>query len=256
MQTIGFISNIENNILYLTYTHLDYNIPFKSRDVRHFNIKDIVGIELKECISNSGIAYCEITNVCNFSQIEDLSQIQIFYEYQKYLIVIAQNKFDSNNFYNKLNELGISTILYIHLSDILKSNLDFINDYVSKISIEELISSRKVDLIESEYDKNGDCSYRCYIECTNYQDSYLNKLLRLTGSYSPTCVNNKPVVLPHETYQQAVNRIIKESKNNALAQYSKIGHIQQLLNECKIIKSLYDSEKQSILSQAKKYYDY
>lgn len=139
---------------------------------------------------------------------------------------------------------------------ILASNFDFLEQYINSIVITKLVASRKVNIIEYEYDKNGDYSYRCNIECTDYQDSYLNSFLHIIGSYSPTCINNTPAKLPNETYQQTVDRIIRETANRTLTQYSKEEHLQYLLYECKQIRSLYETEKQRISELAKKYLNY
>lgn len=255
MWTIGFINNIENNIIYLTYTHVDYNIPFTLVDVRQFKIKDIVGIELNENIIH-GIAHYKVETICKYSQSTIADKIHIFYEYQKYLISIANCRFDTDEFYKQLKELGISKLLYYHLSSILSSNWEFLHKYIENVDIVKLIASRKVSIIEYEYDKNGDYSYRCHIDCTNYQDSFLNSFLHIIGSYSNTCVNNTPVQLPNETYSQAVDRVIKETANRTLIQYSKEKHFQHLLSECKQIRSLYEDEKKAILNLAKKYLYY
>lgn len=61
---------------------------------------------------------------------------------------------------------------------------------------------------------------------------------------------------PNETYQQAVDRIIKETANRILSQYSKEKHFQHLLCECKQIQSLYETEKQTILELVKNYLRY
>ena len=40
--------------------------------------------------------------------------------------------------------------------------------YVESISIDKLVNERKIVVEEYEYDKNGDYSYRCRINCTKY----------------------------------------------------------------------------------------
>lgn len=255
MLTIGFISNIIDKTIYLTYTHVDCDRPFTLSDVQQFRIKDIVIIKLDEEIIH-GIAHHNIVDVYRFTPSTISLDIHMFYEYQKYLIDIAYDKFDTDEFYKRLNTLGFSKLLYSHLDRILASNFDFLEQYINSIVITKLVASRKVNIIEYEYDKNGDYSYRCNIECTDYQDSYLNSFLHIIGSYSPTCINNTPAKLPNETYQQTVDRIIRETANRTLTQYSKEEHLQYLLYECKQIRSLYETEKQRISELAKKYLNY
>ncbi len=255
MWTIGYINNITDDTIYLTYTHVDYNIPYKLSDNQNFKIKDVVAIKLEEKIKY-GSAYYNVIAIYKFSQLKPFIKIHIFYEYQEYLINIANNKFDTNGFYKKLSEVGTSKILSNHLNDIFNSNFDFLDYYINNLNITNIINSRKVNIIEYEYDKNGDYSYRCDVECTDYHDSYLNSFLHINGSYSSNCINNTPVQLPNETYQEAVNRLVKETTNRILTHYSKERHFQYLLNECKQIHSLYKTEKQTILELAKKYLYY
>jgi len=47
-----------------------------------------------------------------------------------------------------------------NLYNILDCNFDCIYDYINSISINEIIKQREVEIIECEYDKNGDYSYR------------------------------------------------------------------------------------------------
>ena len=62
------------------------------------------------------------------------------------------------------------------MDSILSSDFEFLDSYLEDIDIIRLIASREVNIIEYEYDKNGDYSYRCHIECTDYQDSYLTQV--------------------------------------------------------------------------------
>lgn len=255
MWTIGYINNIINDTIYLTYTHVDYNIPYVFSNIQQFRIKDIVAIKLEEKIIH-GLAYYNVIAIYKLSQLDSSIKIHTFYEYQKYLINIANNKFDTDGFYKKISNIRISKILSNHLNDIFNSNFEFLNYYISSLDITKLVTSRKVNVVEYEYDKNGDYSYRCRIECTDYHDSYINSFLYINGSYSSTCINNTPAQLPNETYQQAVDRIIKETANRILSQYSKEKHFQHLLCECKQIQSLYETEKQTILELVKNYLRY
>lgn len=255
MWTIGYINKILGNTVYITYTHVDCDIPFVLSASQQFKAKDIVAVKLEEKIIH-GIAYYDIVAIHKFAQLDSSTEIHIFYEYQEYLINIANSRFDTNEFYKRLDELGISKLLYNYLDSILSSDFEFLDSYLEDIDIIRLIASREVNIIEYEYDKNGDYSYRCHIECTDYQDSYLNALLRIIGSYSSTCINNTPPRLPNETYQQTVDRIIKKTAKMAENQYSKDKHLQHLLYECKQIKSIYEIEKQKILELAEKYLCY
>ena len=255
MWTIGYISKIINNTIYLTYTHIDYNIPYTLSDIHQFRVKDIVGIKLEEEITD-GLSCYNITAVDKLNLLYSSVKIHTFYEYQNCLIGIANNRFDTDNFYKKLSNIGISKILSTYLNCILNSNFEFLDCYINSIDIPKLIASRVVNVVEYEYDKNGDYSYRCRIECTDYQDSFLNSFLHITGSYSPTCVNNTPAQLLNETYQEAVDRIAKETANSFLTLYSKEKHFQHLLHECQQIKLLYETERQNVLELAKKYLYY
>lgn len=91
---------------------------------------------------------------------------------------------------------------------------------------------------------------------TKYKDSYLNSLLYVYGSYSPTCCNNSPKQLPNETYSQAVKRIEEETKQQALKRYCKYEHLLHLLKECLIIRPLYKQEIEKIYNIAFKYMKY
>ena len=88
---------------------------------------------------------------------------------------------------------------------------------------------------------------------TKYKDSYLNSLLYVYGSYSPTCCNNSPKQLPNETYSQAVKRIEEETKQQALKRYCKYEHLLHLLKECLIIRPLYKQEIEKIYNIALKF---
>ena len=112
MLTIGFISNIIDKTIYLTYTHVDCDRPFTLSDVQQFRIKDIVIIKLDEEIIH-GIAHHNIVDVYRFTPSTISLDIHMFYEYQKYLIDIAYDKFDTDEFYKRLNTLGFSKLVFI-----------------------------------------------------------------------------------------------------------------------------------------------
>ena len=248
MWTIGFIENITEDFLYITYSHVDQNIPIK-RNSTSYSINDIIGIHISEENRN------RITEICNYERLESIN-IQTIYEYQKYLIHIAYNRFDSGDFYNQLKYKNLSKVISYNLYNILDCNFDCIHDYINSISITEIIKQREVEIIEYEYDENGDYSYRCKLECTDFNDSYLNSLLLIKGSYSPTCTNNSPKQLPGESYEEAVRRVINSTRNNALIEYSKEKHLKQLYSECDIIKGMYLNEKRRIMELAQKYLGY
>lgn len=171
---------------------------------------------------------------------------------------IAFNNFVTNSFINELKHEGISEIfIEDFLNKILNNNgIIYIANYVESISIDKLVNERKIVIEEYKYDKNGDYSYRCRINCTKYKDSYLNSLLYVYGSYSPTCCNNSPKQLPNETYSQAVKRIEEETKQQALKRYCKYEYLLHLLKECLIIRPLYKQEVEKIYNIAFKYMKY
>lgn len=105
MWTIGFINNMTQDNLYITYSHVDRNIPIKKPNP-NYNINDIIGIHISEVIED-GIPYDEIIEICNFEKLKTC-QIRTLFEYQNSLIHIASNRFDSNDFYKELRSQNIS----------------------------------------------------------------------------------------------------------------------------------------------------
>lgn len=257
MWTIGYIHYITNTIAYITYSHVDQDIPYQLKcDKGLFHAWDIIAVGLQEHIYN-GIANYDIIDIIKIQNF-DISLIEYFYDYQSSLMNIAFNNFVTNSFINELKHEGISEIfIEDFLNKILNNNgIIYIASYVESISIDKLVNERKIVIEEYEYDKNGDHSYRCRINCTKYKDSYLNSLLYVYGSYSPTCCNNSPKQLPNETYSQAVKRIEEETKQQALKRYCKYEHLLHLLKECLIIRSLYKQEIEKIYNIAFKYMKY
>lgn len=258
MWTIVYIHNIKNKIAYITYSHVDQDTPYLlNKDKGMFHAWDIIAIGLQEHIYNNGIVHYDIIDIAHIQDF-DTCLITYFYEYQSCLMNIAFDNFVTNSFINKLKHMDISTILIDKYLNSIVNNSGVIDiaNYVDSISIAKLVQDRIIVVEEYEYDKNGDYSYRCRINCTTYKDSYLNSLLYFVGSYSPTCCNNFPKQLPHETYNQAVKRLEEETKQQALKRYCKYEHLLFLLKECISIKSLYQQEIENTFNTACKYINY
>ena len=178
MWTIGYIHYITNKIAYITYSHVDEDIPYQLKcDKGLFHAWDIIAVGLQEHIYN-GIANYDIIDIIKIQNF-DISLIEYFYDYQSSLMNIAFNNFVTNSFINELKHEGISEIfIEDFLNKILNNNgIIYIANYVESISIDKLVNERKIVIEEYEYDRNGDHSYRCRINCTKYKDSYLNSLL-------------------------------------------------------------------------------
>ncbi len=255
MWTIGYISAIyEKDFCLLTYSHVDKDLVLRREIDATFHKNEIVGIKLSEKIIN-GISDYKVEDICHYSDLPK-SDIKIFYAYQNYLYDIANNRFDTENFYISMKQHNVSRILLNNLQKVLNRNYDFIYDYIDNISIDSLIKERNVKIVEHLYDKNGDYSCRAEVECTEYLDSYLNSLLHIVGSYSPYCVNNSPKQEPNESYQQAVERVIEETKVNAKSLYLPKHHLNHLLQECSVIENCYMKEKNEILDKVKYYLEY
>lgn len=259
MITIGYISDIKNGDVYVTYSHVDRDICFHTEP--NYNIGDIVAVELEtkfdsiiETICNN-YSYEEIVGLRSIHNI-DVSTIEYVYSYQDYLFRIAFDNYCTEEFFQAIKCNGISSILYDKFLDLMifGNSIQYIVKYVSDTNISELIDKRNVSLYDIT-DKYGD--YKgSRIECTDYGDSYINSLLRIIGSYSPICVNNSPKQLSGETYQQAVNRTINITAINAKKNYSKEEHLSCLLKEVLLIKQLYESEKSRVYKEAEKYLGY
>lgn len=256
MITIGYISDIKNGDVYVTYSHVDKDICFHAE--QNYNIGDIVAVELVtkfdpiiETVCNN-YSYEEIVGLRPIQDI-DTSIIEYVYSYQDYLFRIAFNNYCTENFFREIKHNGISSILYEKFLDLIISSdsFQYIVAYVSDTDISNLIDKRNVSLYDIT-DKYGD--YKCSrIECTDYCDSYLNSFLHITGSYSPVCINNSPKQLLGETYMQAVNRTINSTAINLKKNYSKVEHLSHLLKEILLIKQLYESEKNKVHKEAEKY---
>lgn len=259
MITIGYISDIKNGDVYVTYSHVDKNICFHTEP--NYNIGDIVAVELEtkfdpiiETVCNN-YSYEEIVGLQSIHNI-DTSIIKYIYSYQDYLFRIAFDNYCTDVFFQKIKSNGISSILYEKFLDTIISSdsFQYIVAYVSDTDISELIDKRNVSLYDIT-DKYGDY-IGSRIECTDFGDSYINSFLHIIGSYSPICVNNSPKQLPGETYMQAVNRTINSTATNAKKNYSKVEHLSRLLKEVLLTKQLYESEKNRIHKEAEKYLGY
>lgn len=256
MITIGYISDIENSGVYVTYSHVDKDIYFYTES--NYNIGDIVAIELEtkfDPIIGNNYSYEEIVGLRPIHDI-DSSLIKYIYAYQDCLFRIAFDNYCTEDFLKEIKCNGISSILYEEFLDFIISSdaFQYIVAYVSDVDISELIDKRNVSLCDIT-DKYGD--YKgSRIECTDYGDSYINSLLRIVGSYSPICINNSPQQFPGETYMQAVNRIINSTAIDAKKNYSKVEHLSHLLKEIILIKQLYELEKSKVRKEAEKYLGY
>lgn len=109
MWTIGYIHYITNKIAYITYSHVDQDIPYQLKcDKGLFHAWDIIAVGLQEHIYN-GIANYDIIDIIKIQNF-DISLIEYFYDYQSSLMNIAFNNFVTNSFINELKHEGISEI--------------------------------------------------------------------------------------------------------------------------------------------------
>ena len=254
MITIGYISDIKNDDVYITYSHVDKDICFHTES--NYNIGDIVAVELETKFGPIiNYSYEEIVGLRSIYNI-DASTIKYVYSYQDYLFRIAFGNYCTEEFFQEIKRNGISSILYEKFLDLIISSdsFQYIVAYVSDTDISELIDKRNVSLYNIT-DKYGDYK-ESRIECTDYGDSYINSFLRIIGSYSPICINNSPKQFPRETYMQAVNRTINSTAINAKKNYSKVEHLSHLLKEILLVKQLYVSEKFRVHKEAEKYLGY
>ena len=110
MWTIGYIHYITNKIAYITYSHVDQDIPYQLKCNKGlFHAWDIIAVGLQEHIYN-GIANYDIIDIIKIQNF-DISLIEYFYDYQSSLMNIAFNNFVTNSFINELKHVGISEIL-------------------------------------------------------------------------------------------------------------------------------------------------
>lgn len=106
MITIGYISDIKNGDVYVTYSHVDKDIYFHTEP--NYNIGDIVAVELETrfdpiiettCKNHS---YEEIVGLRSIHNI-DASTIKYVYSYQDYLFRIAFDNYCTEVFFKKSN---------------------------------------------------------------------------------------------------------------------------------------------------------
>lgn len=251
--TIGFISGNTPCGVLLTWTHNNKDIRFNT-DQKHI-IGEVVIIKQSYEIINGFATYknlelLSVNDIC-------VDALTLEYSYQSSLIILAYKDYISDEFVRRLESLKFSTVIIKkYLKDILfDDSIDNLSTYVSNIDIRRLISTRNAGLYEIT-NKDGDFS--CYrLDCTDYEDNYLNRLLRVQGSYSPYCVNNSlPRPTKYVTLQQHVDKIIKDSEIAAEQNYSRIRHLAFLLEEVKDIQDEYLKYKEDAFLTAKKYMDY
>lgn len=154
MWTIGYIHYITNKIAYITYSHVDQDIPYQLKCNKGlFHAWDIIAVGLQEHIYN-GIANYDIIDIIKIQNF-DISLIEYFYDYQSSLMNIAFNNFVTNSFINELKHVGISEILIEDFLDRIFNNngIIYIASYVESISIDKLVNERKIVVEEYEYDK-------------------------------------------------------------------------------------------------------
>lgn len=255
MWTIGYIDRIEGDELFIVYEYQN-TMHFICSSAKIYREKQIVGIHLQEAIVNQ-FAEHEIIDICEYSML-DISNVHIFYDYQRVLINIASENYQTSDFIRNIESQKVSKFLLRQqvLTKILNIDFGFISEYVRNTSIEHLLDRREVHLYEHTNHSTDNTEDWTEIICTDYEDSYLNSLLQIKGSYSYIGVNNTPKLLPGETYVQAVDRVIHNSKVNAIKQYSQYVHMQVLLHECSVILSEYHASRCSVLERAKNYLGY
>lgn len=83
MWTIGYIHYITNKIAYITYSHVDQDIPYQLKCNKGLSHAwDIIAVGLQEHIYN-GIANYDIIDIIKIQNF-DISLIEYFYDYAKF----------------------------------------------------------------------------------------------------------------------------------------------------------------------------
>lgn len=257
MWTIGYINDIKDDAIYVTYSHVDKNIEF--RTLEKFALYEIVSIHLEHKWNNYGGVEWEDDEwedgeIVDIAHFDENIRTEFVYSYQETLLNIIRDDYINGDFAQRLKNKFSRFLIDDFLDLIIRDDIDQLTHYVNSISIEELVKHRKIRIIETK-DKYGEYT-GCKVECTDYRDTYLNGLLHIYGSYSPWCVNNTPERLPRETYNQTVERVAKTTAFLAIKNYSKMRHLQILLDECLQIKEEYKTKKENIHKIANEYMNY
>ena len=127
MWTIGYIHYITNKIAYITYSHVDQDIPYQLKcDKGSFHAWDIIAVGLQEHIYN-GIANYDIIDIIKIQNF-DISLIEYFYYYQSSLMNIAFNNFVTNSAHPTFRVMQQSCCAY----SLRLKHLSFLKPYSSR----------------------------------------------------------------------------------------------------------------------------
>lgn len=242
MWTIGYICHIEVGFIYITYSHCNSFIKFETPN--EFILYEIVLIHLGKDE--------EIVEVQHY---DDKRPIEFVYSYQSTLLRIVKDNFITGDFVKRIETSYSRLLSHDYLSHIIKTDdIGFLLEYINNIDIKNLAVNRTINIFDITDDEGNYKSSR--VECTDFKDTYLNKLLYIDGFYSPTCVNNTPTMMPYKSFSDAVARIAKVTEKEAIRKYSKREHLRMLLEECMAIKDEFQIEQNNILKQANYYLNY
>lgn len=149
MLTIGFISKIDKDTIFVTRNHIERDTPFPRENGVTFHIGDIVAINTFDSIVEGfRVSHIESIKLLNNIPINEI-KIELEYSCQQLLINIATNNFCNEFFYDKLRDDKISKILLTDfLQDIICDNIQPVANYVQSTDIKNIAKNRRISIDE------------------------------------------------------------------------------------------------------------
>lgn len=275
MRTIGFISKEENSTLYINISESDCNIAYKSNDFVPYYKNEIVSVEFNENVvelmypekENSEWRFKHgvnpiIEKISHFDDIEYESLQWIDWYDQVLLYYIVKNDFTTLEFqkeilYDRVNPIS-KILLNDYFKDVVTNNPNLnqiLSNYVDKISIDDLIKNRKINIIDKSYEKDGHNHLFYTFNYSLFSDNYLNRLLLIipwspgNGSYAYATLWYKDE--GKEKFHKLIKTTEEECNKKAKINYSKEEHLEFLINQCKRIQHAYEVAKSNTFFYAK-----